>query len=101
MMWGPFVAWVLSAQQPAAVERCTVRVSAKGVSVDGDLMSRDQAIAKCKRTSGALVNIADDAQPTAWPALRRELERAHVKVYMRGVVDDRICLDNPLAKGCQ
>lgn len=101
-MWGPFVSallWAHPHQSPPR-ERCTLRVAAKGIYADGDLMSRDQAIAMCKRTSGAVVNVADDAPPTAWPELRSRLEREHITIHLRGVIDDRACTDNPLAKGC-
>jgi hypothetical protein len=102
MTWGAFVAAFLWAQahQPGAMERCTLRVDAKGIYVDGDPMTRDQAVVKCKQTSGASVMVADDAAPNVWSELRGQLERAHVKIYMRGIIDDRVCMDNPLAKGC-
>jgi hypothetical protein len=109
MLWGAWVAaWCVSCREPAAVAdaRCTLRVAARGISVDGDPMTPEQAIAACKRTSGAMAIIADDAPPTVWPALRKQLARAHVTIHMRGAIDDRgapggrWCMNNPLAKGC-
>jgi len=99
MIWGPLIAFMLS-QQPAET-RCTLRLSAKGVFVDGDAMTREQAIAACKQTNGAIVIVADDAPPQAWPELQGRLRKAAIKIYMRGTIDDRPCLDNPLAKGCE
>jgi hypothetical protein len=103
-IWGPFIAGLLWSQSPpaaAALERCTLRISAKGIFVDGDPATADQAIAKCKQTSGAVVNVADDAPANAWPKLRSKLESARVKIYMRGVIEDHgVCTANPLARGC-
>ena len=79
MMWGPFAAllWAYS-HQPAPPERCTLRVAANGIYVDGDPTTREQAVAKCKHTSGAVVIVASDAPPSAWPALRSGLEHERI-----------------------
>lgn len=78
-----------------------MRVSVKGIYVDGDATSREAAVAACKGKNGATVVVEDGVAPNVWPALRRELEDAHVKIYMRGLMDDRVCSGNPLARGCQ
>jgi hypothetical protein len=37
---------------------------------------------------------------TEWKKLRAALVAAGVTIMLRGTRDDRVCLDNPLAKGC-
>jgi hypothetical protein len=103
MLWGPFVAALLWAHshQPVAPERCTLRLTAKGLYVDGDLMTRHQAIVQCKRTTGAVVVVGNDAPSGAWTELRRHLDRERITFMLRGEVNDGPgCLENPLAKGC-
>jgi hypothetical protein len=80
--------------------RCTLRVTAKGIYVDGYPKSREQAVAACKRTACAVVAIDDDALAGEWEKLQAALLRAGIPILMRGVVDDTECLNNPLAKGC-
>jgi hypothetical protein len=80
--------------------RCTLRVAKSGVFVDGDAVSPERAVTVCRKREAAVVIVADDAPPEAWPRLRARLEREHVRILMRGTIDDRMCLDNPLAKGC-
>jgi hypothetical protein len=84
----------------ATPERCAIRLTARGIFVDGDPMQRAQAIARCKQRTGALVELAADADAAAWTELRAALVAAGVEVLMRGERNDKICLDNPLAKGC-
>jgi len=97
MIWGPLIAFMLS-QQPGM--RCSVRVSAHGVAVDGDAVTADEAVATCRQRAAALVTVTDDAPATVWPELQVRFERARIKILMRGEINDRDCLDNPLAKGC-
>src|SRR5262245_24870696 len=40
------------AAETSGPKRCTVRVSAEGIAVDGKLMKRDEAVAVCKQTEG-------------------------------------------------
>jgi hypothetical protein len=42
--------------------RCAIRVTPKGITVDGKPMSRDQAVAACKAIGGADVVITGDAR---------------------------------------
>jgi hypothetical protein len=80
--------------------RCTVRITAKGIYVDGDRTTRDAAVAACKRTACALVALDEGASPDEWKALQTALRRAGISISMRGTVEDGVCLNNPLAKGC-
>lgn len=80
--------------------RCTLRVSKKGTYVDGDLKSRADAIAACKRTAGAMVVLEDQAPADEWKALQAGLRREGVPILMRGPLNDNDCMNNPLAKGC-
>jgi hypothetical protein len=77
-----------------------VRVTAKGIYVDGDRKSREDAVAACKPTVCALVALEDSAPADEWNKLQAALRRAGIPILMRGVVDDTECLNNPLAKGC-
>src|SRR5262245_65601045 len=97
-MWGPLIAALMLATHPP--ERCTLRIATNAIYVDGDPMSRADAIRLCKRSHEAIVVIEDKIQGAA---VRAELEAAHIKVLLRGVIDDgngRACMENPLAKGC-
>ena len=80
--------------------RCTLRVSQKGIYVDGDPKSRADAIAACKRTAGAMVVLEEKAPPDEWKALQAGLRREGVPILMRGPLGDNDCMNNPLAKGC-
>jgi hypothetical protein len=81
--------------------RCTLRLSPKGIYVNGDLRSRAEAVAACKRTAGAMVVLEDNAPADEWKALQIALRREGVPVLMRGPINDNNdCLANPLAKGC-
>jgi hypothetical protein len=65
-------------------KRCVVRVAANGITVDSKPMKRDEAIAACKVTEGALVTVTGDARQGDWDELRAGLEAAGVKIYTRG-----------------
>ncbi|MDX2091778.1 MAG: outer membrane lipoprotein carrier protein LolA [Kofleriaceae bacterium] len=84
----------------SSATRCTLRVSKKGIYVDGDPKSRADAIAACKRTAGAMVVLEDDAPADEWKALQAGLRQGGVKILMRGPLNDNDCKNNPLAKGC-
>ena len=88
---------LLSAKPP---ERCTVHIAARGIYVDGDPATQAQVLARCERTTGAMVVLEDDAPKQSWLALKAELERRKIAIYLRGPVGDVDCLENPLAKGC-
>src|SRR6476620_8372149 len=40
--------------------RCTIRVSAEGIFVDGAKTTRDEAVSHCKKTDGAMVTVTGD-----------------------------------------
>lgn len=94
MSEGPAMA--VAADRP---ERCSVRVTAKGVSVDGEVVEIEQAIAICSQRSAVLVEVADDAEDGVWAKLERAFTAAKVLVLHRGHRADG-CLSNPLSKTC-
>ena len=65
-------------------KRCVIRVSAKGIVVDGKDMKQDEAVAACKRTEGALVTVTGDARQGDWDELRAALEEAKVPIFTKG-----------------
>jgi len=74
-----------AAVAPAAgPKRCVVRVSAEGIVVDGKKLSRDEAVAACKQTEGALITVTGDARQGDWDDLKAALDGAGVKIYTRG-----------------
>ena len=80
--------------------RCTLRISANGIYVDGNPTPRDKAVVACKRAAGAVVILDDGAPADVWAELRAALRRGGVPILMRGPMNDIECADNPLAKGC-
>jgi hypothetical protein len=76
---------LVPALQPA---RCTIRVAADGITVDGVKKTRDEAVAACKKTEGAMVTVTGDARQGDWDELRAALEAVGVKIFMRGQVSD-------------
>lgn len=83
-----------SAQGIAAVPadagptRCTLRVSAEGIFVDGAKLTRDEAVAACNKTEGAMVTVTGDARQGDWDELRAALQAVGVKIYVRGELWD-------------
>jgi hypothetical protein len=67
----------------AGPARCAIRLTAAGLTVDGKQASRDEAIAACKRTSGADVLISGDARQGDWDELRGALEAASIQFFTR------------------
>lgn len=72
----------------AGPARCTVRVSAEGITVDGTKVSRDDAVAACKSSDGAMVTVTGDARQGDWDELRAALQAVGVKIYIRGQLWD-------------
>jgi hypothetical protein len=68
--------------------RCTIRVSAEGIFVDGTKTTRDEAVKHCKKTDGAMVTVTGDARQGDWDELRAALEAVGVKIYLRGQLWD-------------
>lgn len=78
---------ISSVKAPEPV-RCTVRVSAEGIFVDGNKTTRDEAVKLCKKTEGAMVTVTGDARQGDWDELRAALEAVGVKIYLRGQLWD-------------
>lgn len=68
----------------AGPKRCIVRVSSEGIIVDGKKLARDEAVAACKQTEGALITVTGDARQGDWDELRTALEAAGVQIFKRG-----------------
>ena len=76
------------ATKGSAAQRCTIRVAADGIFVDGAKKSRDEAVALCKKTDGAMVTVTGDARQGDWDELREALQAVGVKIYIRGELWD-------------
>lgn len=68
--------------------RCTIRVSAEGIFVNGAKTTRDEAVKQCNKTDGAMVTVTGDARQGDWDELRAALEAVGVKIYLRGQLWD-------------
>lgn len=64
----------------AGPERCAIKVSAAGITVDGKPMERDAAVAACRDAPGADVVITGDARENDWRDLQAALQAARVKI---------------------
>jgi hypothetical protein len=76
--------------------RCTLRISPRGTLVDGEPMSRAEAVAYCKRTAGGAIVVMEDNDAHQWTETRSALEREGVRIYVRGP----LCYD-PKPLGCR
>lgn len=65
-------------------QRCRIRISAAGITVDGKSATRKAAVAACKETTGADVVVTGDARQGDWDELRAALEAANIAVYKLG-----------------
>jgi hypothetical protein len=72
----------------AGPARCTIRVSADGIFVDGTKRTRDQAVSDCQKTEGAMVTVTGDARQGDWDELRAALQAVGVRIYIRGELWD-------------
>jgi hypothetical protein len=63
--------------------RCSLRLAADGLTVDGKAATRDEAIAACKGKTGADVLITGDARQGDWDELRDALEAAKIPFFTR------------------
>jgi len=66
-----------------AAARCSLRLAATGLTVDGKSATRDEAIALCKTKTGADVLVTGDARQGDWDELRDGLEAAGVQFFAR------------------
>ena len=83
--------------------RCTLRISQRGMFVDGEPTARADAVAYCKATPGGAVVVVetyetsawdpttramivsdDTATQAEWTVTRAALEREGVRIYVRG-----------------
>jgi hypothetical protein len=71
------------ARADAGPNRCSIRVTADGILVDGAPATREAAVATCKATSGADVVVTGDARQGDWDALRADLEAASVPIFTK------------------
>jgi hypothetical protein len=71
------------ARADAGPDRCSIRVTADGIAVDGAPATRAAAVAACKATTGADVVVTGDARQGDWDALRTALEAAKVPIYTK------------------
>jgi hypothetical protein len=78
----------IAATADAGPLRCTVRVSAEGITVDGVEKTRDEAVAACAKKEGAVVTVTGDARQGDWDELRAALEAVGVKIFVRGQMGD-------------
>jgi hypothetical protein len=67
----------------AGPARCALRLTATGITVNGKPASRAEAVAACKRTTGADVLITGDARQGDWDELRAALEAASIQFFTR------------------
>ncbi|HET9621836.1 MAG TPA: hypothetical protein VFP84_10735 [Kofleriaceae bacterium] len=72
-----------AASEPAAPHRCLLRISARGITVDGKAMERAAAIDACKRAGGAELVEVGDAPEGKLEELRRALAAGHVPFVLR------------------
>ncbi len=71
------------AHTDAGHKRCSIRITADDIVVDGASATRAAAVAVCKATTGADVVVTGDARQGDWDALRIDLEAAKVPIYMK------------------
>jgi hypothetical protein len=67
----------------AGPARCTVRVTAEGISVDGKLGDQAAAVAACKTAGAADVVVTGDARQGVWDDLRAALDGAGVAIHLK------------------
>jgi hypothetical protein len=73
----------LVATSDADPGRCAIFIAAEGITVDGMQMTRDGAVAACKRTAGADVIVAGDTRRGDWDDLKQALDAAGIEVFKR------------------
>jgi hypothetical protein len=77
---------------------CAIRV-ARTITIDGEPLNRANAVARCKASGIALVELGAIADKTEWLGLYAALDDAGVTVLLRNA--DASCDGNPLARGCR
>ena len=66
-----------------AVRRCQLRLDAKGLTMNGDETSVDDAVSACKKAGGAELTATGDAVIGELQRVREALDRAGVEVFER------------------
>lgn len=72
----------------AGPQRCTIRVEADGILVNGVKKTRDEAVELCSKTEGAMVTVTGEARQGDWDELRAALQATGTKIYIRGQLWD-------------
>lgn len=73
-----------STVQPAAgPRRCEIRITARGITVDGKPMQRDAAVAACQAMAGADIIVTGDARQGDRDSLLGALAAAKVPTFLR------------------
>jgi hypothetical protein len=75
---GPGGGSAKTATKDAGPKRCTVRLDAKGLALDGKRATQAEALAACKKAGRADVVVTGDARQGDWDALRQALDEAGV-----------------------
>jgi hypothetical protein len=70
-----------SASAPAAPHHCQVRVTAKGLELEGKPSTQGAIVESCSQ--GVDVVVTGDARQGDWDALKAALDAAHVPVFVR------------------
>jgi hypothetical protein len=73
----------LMESQDAGPRRCAIFVASEGITVDGAKMTRDEAVAACKQTTGADVVVAGDARRGDWDDLKVALDAAKIEIFKK------------------
>jgi hypothetical protein len=70
---------------PAAIKRCEILVTAKGINVDGHESNVGVAVELCRRAGGAEVHVGSDARRTDVLQLQGALTNARIDVLTHGL----------------
>jgi hypothetical protein len=74
---------LVSSTGDAGPKRCAIFIAPEGITVDGVKMTRDEAVAACKATTGADVIVAGDTRRGDWNDLKAALEAANIEIFKR------------------
>jgi hypothetical protein len=67
----------------AGPRRCVVRVTAAGITVNGEKATRGEVVKACKATAGAEVVVTGDAREGDWQELEAALRAAKIEILRR------------------
>lgn len=80
---GPGAGDATAPREPAVAHRCLLRISARGITVDGKPMERAAAVEACKQAGSAELIQVGDTPEGKLEELRRDLAAAHVPFSLR------------------